>query len=123
MSRKSVIQLVSAPISRGNASDLRYRLLMAALGASEDANPLLIVSEGDDNPEEALETAAVSADHAEPMISPGEHAVEHVVEHKDQATSANFEPPPELSAPQRKTATGAPTATGGTPVPRASKRR
>src|SRR5262245_29509751 len=40
MSRSSVIKLVpTSPI--GRAADLRYRLLMAALGAKEEANPLL----------------------------------------------------------------------------------
>jgi hypothetical protein len=41
MSRKSVIQLVPTPAGRSDASDLRYRLLMAALGSGEEANPLL----------------------------------------------------------------------------------
>ena len=40
MSRSSVIKLVpTSPI--GRAADLRYRLLMAALGAKEETNPLL----------------------------------------------------------------------------------
>jgi len=44
MSRSSVIKLVpTSPI--GRAADLRYRLLMAALGAKEETNPL--VSETD----------------------------------------------------------------------------
>jgi hypothetical protein len=40
MSRSSVIKLVPTP-PIGRAADLRYRLLMAALGAKEEANPLL----------------------------------------------------------------------------------
>jgi len=40
MSRNSVIRLVPTP-PIGRAADLRYRLLMAALGAKEEANPLL----------------------------------------------------------------------------------
>jgi len=40
MSRSSVIRLVPTP-PIGRAADLRYRLLMAALGAKEETNPLL----------------------------------------------------------------------------------
>ncbi|HTO43942.1 MAG TPA: hypothetical protein VML56_07690 [Burkholderiales bacterium] len=40
MSRSSVIKLVPTP-PIGRAADLRYRLLMAALGAKDEANPLL----------------------------------------------------------------------------------
>ena len=40
MSRNSVIRLVPTP-PIGRAADLRYRLLMAALGAKEETNPLL----------------------------------------------------------------------------------
>ena len=40
MSRSSVIKLVPTP-PIGRAADLRYRLLMAALGAKDETNPLL----------------------------------------------------------------------------------
>lgn len=122
MSRKSVIQLVPAPISRGNASDLRYRLLMAALGSSEEVNPLLVAPEdaakgGDDVPE----TVAASVADANQAIPPGDPpAVESlaVAEHEDQAVPITLVRPPAPSpaAPHE-------TETGGVPVPRPAKRR
>jgi len=55
MSRNSVIKLVpTSPI--GRAADLRYRLLMAALGAKEETNPLLA---GPANGEEEEQTNPV----------------------------------------------------------------
>ncbi len=121
MSRKSVIQLVPAPISRGNASDLRYRLLMAALGSSEEANPLLIAPDAAQGADEAHETVAASptdADEAIPAAEP--HAVEQlaVAEHEDQAIPLALARPPAPSpaAPHK-------TATGAVPVPRPAKRR
>jgi hypothetical protein len=42
MSRSSIVRIVPVPPPcRGGASDLRYRLLMAALGSNEETNPLL----------------------------------------------------------------------------------
>jgi hypothetical protein len=119
MSRKSVIQLVPAPVNRGNASDLRYRLLLAALGSSEEVNPLLIVADSADGADETLETVACPPDDANRTIAPTEpHAVEHiaVAEHENQATPPSSMQPP---APH-KTAT---RATGGVPLPQPSKRR
>jgi hypothetical protein len=127
MSRKSVIQLVPAPISRGNASDLRYRLLMAALGSSEEVNPLLVAPDAADGAVEAPETVAASPAHANQAIPGAEpHAVEQlaVAEHEEQAAPPSLVRPPAPSpATPHKTATEAPAAAGGTPVPRAPKRR
>jgi hypothetical protein len=59
MSRNSIIRIVPArPPCRGSASDLRYRLLMAALGSKEETNPLLPDATSAD--EEALEASAAS---------------------------------------------------------------
>jgi hypothetical protein len=81
MSRKSVIQLVPAPTGCGDASDLRYRLLMAALGSSDEVNPLLVgpdapPHEADEAAEADPETesAPVHASQNVPTAEP--HAVE-----------------------------------------------
>jgi len=134
MSRKSVIQLVPAPVSRGNASDLRYRLLMAALGSSEEVNPLLLAAEAADGANESPEAAA-SPDHSDQAIPAAEpHDVEHlaVAEREDQAIPVTLrQPPAPRSAAQppasstapNKTATEVPAAAGSAPLPRAPRRR
>jgi len=54
MSRNSIIRIVpTPPIGRGGSSDLRYRLLMAALGSKEETNPLLPDATGADEVPEA----------------------------------------------------------------------
>jgi len=132
MSRKSVIQLVPEPVSRGNASDLRYRLLMAALGASEETNPLLLADAAEDANQAPNGSASPdSLSQATPAAEP--HAIEPlaVAEHEDQAISVTFvkSPAPSTAAeppaarPPNNTETQMPAATGRTPLPRAPKRR
>jgi hypothetical protein len=134
MSRKSVIQLVPAPITRGNASDLRYRLLMAALGSSEEVNPLLLAAESIDGAIEPPETAA-SPDHPNQTISAAElNTLEDLAVAKLEgqalpvtlgepaAPSPAVQPPASSQAPD-KTATEAPAVAGRTPLPRAPRRR
>jgi hypothetical protein len=125
MSRKSVIQLVPAPTGRGDASDLRYRLLMAALGSSDEVNPLLVAPDAPHDADEPAEadTAAESAPaHANQN---GPSAEPRAVE---RSGVAGLEGHPSLSLvrpqaaspqPVRNTGneTGAPAGAGSLPCP------
>jgi hypothetical protein len=123
MSRKSVIQLVPAPSGCGDASDLRYRLLMAALGSSEEANPLLAVPDAVDESNTVAESPADSDQNVPP---PEARAVERVpvAEFEGQAIQLSVvraQAPSPASA--SKTATEASAPVGDAPVSRPPKRR
>ena len=129
MSRKSVIQLVQAPTGCGDASDLRYRLLMAALGSSDEVNPLLVGPEVPPDPGDEADAVAESAPlHAnENLPSAGPRAVE-----RSYGAEPGSQPPP-LSLVQQQTPSPAPIRTtttreapvpaGAAPLPRPPKRR
>jgi hypothetical protein len=130
MSRKSVIQLVPTPPARGDASDLRYRLLMAALGSSEEVNPLLVspdappyeTSETAEADTEA-ESAAVHATQSVPPIEP--RAVERSgvtgLEGQPSLSLVRPQTPSPPSVPNTADETGAPA--GVALLPRPPKRR
>jgi hypothetical protein len=129
MSRKSVIQLVPAPTGCGDASDLRYRLLMAALGSSDEVNPLLV--RPDAPPDDADEADAVAEFALLPANQNLPSAEPRAVERSDGAEPGSQPPPLSLvrpqtpsPAPMRTTATReAPGPAGAAPLPRPPKRR
>lgn len=130
MSRKSVIQLVPTPAGCGDASDLRYRLLMAALGSSEEPNPLLAGLDAprydaNETPEEdaLAESAPVHANQNVPSAEP--RAVEGSgvagLEHAPALSLVRPQAPPLL--PVRNTGNQTPAAASSTLLPRPPKRR
>ena len=129
MSRKSVIQLVPAPTGCGDASDLRYRVLMAALGSSDEVNPLLA---GPNAPHDADEGAGDAVAESVPA-HPDQNVPSAEPRAVERSGVAGLEgQPPSLSlvrpqapspVPQRNTANEAPAPAGGTPLPRPPKRR
>lgn len=130
MSRKSVIQLVPTPPGRGDASDLRYRLLMAALGSSEEANPLLVSP--DARPYDADETAEADTDaesvpvHANQNVPSTEpRAVERpgVGGLEGQASLTLVRPQTPSPLPPRNTADETAPAAGVAALARPPKRR
>ena len=128
MSRKSVIQLVPAPTGCGDASDLRYRLLMAALGLGDEVNPLLVGPDAPPDDADELDAPVESAPvHANQNLASAEP---RAVERSDGAELGS-QPPLSLvrpqtpsPAPMRTTATReAPAPVGAAPPPRPPKRR
>jgi len=105
---------------------------MAALGASEETNPLLLADAAEDANQ--APNGAASPDHLSQTAPAAEaHAMEPqaVTEHGDQAISVTFAKSPAPSAagqpPAAQTPNNAetqmPAAAGRTPLPRAPKRR
>ena len=124
MSRKSVIQLVPAPTGCGDASDLRYRLLMAALGASDEANPLLAVPDASEQSPHAVVESAAGSDQDVPLTEPRTVEPATMAELEGQAITLSVvraQAPSPASA--QKTATEASSPAGNAPVSRPSKRR
>jgi hypothetical protein len=133
MSRKSVIQLVPTPAGCGDASDLRYRLLMAALGSGEEANPLLAGPDSlsypydaDETPEAntVAESAPVHSSQDVPAAEP--RAVEGsgvagLESHAPALSLVRPQAPPPL--PVRNTGSETPAPAGATPLQRPPKRR
>jgi hypothetical protein len=124
MSRKSVIQLVPAPTGCGDASDLRYRLLMAALGSSDEANPLLAVPGAIDPSPHTVAESPAGSEQDVPLAEA--RAVERmtVAEFEGQAIPLSVvraQAPSPVSA--HKAATEASAPAGDEPVSRPSKRR
>jgi hypothetical protein len=130
MSRKSVIQLVPAPTGRGDASDLRYRLLMAALGSSDEVNPLL--AGPNVPPHDADEVAEVDtiAESAPPHVNQNAPSAEPRAVERSGVAGLEGQPSLSLVRPQtpspqpvRNTGneTGAPA--GAESLPRPHKRR
>jgi len=124
MSRKSVIQLVPAPTGCGDASDLRYRLLMAALGSSDEVNPLLVRPDAPpDNADEADAVAESALLHANQNLPSAEP---RAVERSDGAELGS-QPlslvRPQTPSPAPMRTTEAPASAGAAPVPRPLKRR
>jgi hypothetical protein len=114
MSRKSVIQLVQTPAGRRDASDLRYRLLMAALGSSEEVNPLLAVAE----------SAPVHANQNVPSAEPRTVERPAVAGLEGQAPSLSLVRPQTPSPlPVRNTGNETPAPASAAPLPHPPKRR
>jgi len=131
MSRKSVIQLVPTPAGRHDASDLRYRLLMAALGSNEEVNPLLagpVADPYDADDTATADTVAESAPvHAKQNVPSAEpRAVERpaVAGLEGQAPSLSLVRPQTPSPlPGRNTGNETPASASAAPLPRPPKRR
>jgi hypothetical protein len=131
MSRKSVIQLVPAPAGRGDASDLRYRLLMAALGSGEEANPLL---SGPDIPADLYDAGATAKADTVPESAPI-HPNQDVPAPEPRPVDGSGVAGPESHAPAlslvrpqappllRNTGSETPVPAGATPLQRLPKPR
>jgi hypothetical protein len=129
MSRKSVIQLVPAPTGRGDASDLRYRLLMAALGSSDEVNPLLVSPDAHYDAGEAAEADTVAealpihANQSAPSAEP--RAVERsgVAGLEGQPSLSLVRPQAPSPQPVRNTINETSAPAGAGSLPRPPKRR
>jgi len=130
MSRKSVIQLVQVPAACGDASDLRYRLLMAALGSGDEDNPLLTtrdIADGAEEPAEAETQAEIAPEQPAPNASAVDpRSTERPVVAGQEAPARSLSvvrgqapSPPAV----RKTATAESVPASGAPVPRPPKPR
>jgi hypothetical protein len=124
MSRKSVIQLIPVPSGCGDASDLRYRLLMAALGSSDEANPLLAVP---DAVQESNTVAESSIGSDQDVRATEVRVVERVavaeLEGEGQAIQLSVVRAQAPSPTSARTATELPAQPGDAPMSRPPKRR
>lgn len=130
MSRKSVIQLVPTPPGRGDASDLRYRLLMAALGSSEEVNPLLVGPDAPTYDPAAAVEAEVEAESALIQANQDLPSAESRAVERSDVTGLEGQPSLSLVRPQapsplpvRNTADETAAPAGIAPLPHPLKRR
>lgn len=118
LSRKSVIQLVPAPTGRGNASDLRYRLLMAALGASDEENPLLVGPDAPAREVDEVVGADATAESAPAHANQNAPSVEPSGVERSSGTGPEGQPPSlSLVRSQAPSRLPAPNAASETPAP------